>query len=177
MDFLLEDSLDPIIFFEGSLKHYGQVIDKFEEDVDFPSSKELDQFLQFICEELLPGKRPHEIWLMKRLVEGQGDLDKEAFYDFLAQMNLDVSPAIRRSIEGFLDLSFFAQTAAGRYGEPIIVPGLPVFRLNATIQDFLRHASIKELTLDMLETALKRTTRSEERRVGKECRSRWSPYH
>ena len=24
---------------------------------------------------------------------------------------------------------------------------------------------------------LARTTRSEERRVGKECRSRWSPYH
>ena len=24
---------------------------------------------------------------------------------------------------------------------------------------------------------LERTTRSEERRVGKECRSRWSPYH
>ena len=24
---------------------------------------------------------------------------------------------------------------------------------------------------------LKRTYRSEERRVGKECRSRWSPYH
>ena len=24
---------------------------------------------------------------------------------------------------------------------------------------------------------LTRTTRSEERRVGKECRSRWSPYH
>ena len=28
------------------------------------------------------------------------------------------------------------------------------------------------------EAALEReTTRSEERRVGKECRSRWSPYH
>ena len=27
------------------------------------------------------------------------------------------------------------------------------------------------------ETGLKKTTRSEERRVGKECRSRWSPYH
>ena len=26
-------------------------------------------------------------------------------------------------------------------------------------------------------TQSKRTTRSEERRVGKECRSRWSPYH
>ena len=31
---------------------------------------------------------------------------------------------------------------------------------------------------NMLEGALKSlTTRSEERRVGKECRSRWSPYH
>ena len=26
-------------------------------------------------------------------------------------------------------------------------------------------------------TTLKSITRSEERRVGKECRSRWSPYH
>ena len=27
------------------------------------------------------------------------------------------------------------------------------------------------------EAELAKTTRSEERRVGKECRSRWSPYH
>ena len=31
------------------------------------------------------------------------------------------------------------------------------------------------LTVDMLSDS--GTTRSEERRVGKECRSRWSPYH
>ena len=31
-----------------------------------------------------------------------------------------------------------------------------------------------EAVADMLARA---TTRSEERRVGKECRSRWSPYH
>ena len=31
---------------------------------------------------------------------------------------------------------------------------------------------------DLLELLLKQATRrSEERRVGKECRSRWSPYH
>ena len=32
----------------------------------------------------------------------------------------------------------------------------------------------KESVLEAIELAL---TRSEERRVGKECRSRWSPYH
>ena len=41
------------------------------------------------------------------------------------------------------------------------------------------HAKIGELTLenDFLEVALGKAGRSEERRVGKECRSRWSPYH
>ena len=33
------------------------------------------------------------------------------------------------------------------------------------------------MTPDALETAYLAAKRSEERRVGKECRSRWSPYH
>ena len=35
----------------------------------------------------------------------------------------------------------------------------------------------KPYTVDMLKGTVGATTRSEERRVGKECRSRWSPYH
>ena len=37
----------------------------------------------------------------------------------------------------------------------------------------------KESQADQTEDSVKEaeTTRSEERRVGKECRSRWSPYH
>ena len=31
--------------------------------------------------------------------------------------------------------------------------------------------------VNWLRTIIKALTRSEERRVGKECRSRWSPYH
>ncbi|HBK90194.1 MAG TPA: hypothetical protein DDZ68_00840 [Parvularcula sp.] len=34
-----------------------------------------------------------------------------------------------------------------------------------------------KFVLDELELATRRGVRSEERRVGKECRSRWSPYH
>ena len=33
------------------------------------------------------------------------------------------------------------------------------------------------LVVPALDDAVKSTPRSEERRVGKECRSRWSPYH
>ena len=35
----------------------------------------------------------------------------------------------------------------------------------------------RELIADCVETMIRAHHRSEERRVGKECRSRWSPYH
>ena len=34
-----------------------------------------------------------------------------------------------------------------------------------------------ELYPETIEKVIKKGSRSEERRVGKECRSRWSPYH
>src|SRR2546421_2568730 len=38
-------------------------------------------------------------------------------------------------------------------------------------------SNLREITGDVLQTLSPREERSEERRVGKECRSRWSPYH
>ena len=36
---------------------------------------------------------------------------------------------------------------------------------------------VRDEEIGQVEAALQILTRSEERRVGKECRSRWSPYH
>ena len=38
-------------------------------------------------------------------------------------------------------------------------------------------AVLNNATAPIIEANTKAETRSEERRVGKECRSRWSPYH
>src|ERR1051326_4225159 len=51
-------------------------------------------------------------------------------------------------------------------------------RLNRIIGDFLAYSRDKNLKMSRVDlVALLEDTRSEERRVGKECRSRWSPYH
>src|SRR2546429_5993077 len=42
-----------------------------------------------------------------------------------------------------------------------------------SVRDFLKVITVQELT----RAGLRSLGRSEERRVGKECRSRWSPYH
>ena len=49
-----------------------------------------------------------------------------------------------------------------------------------TIEDLKRCLSLEELVYNYYSGELEiwlRKIRSEERRVGKECRSRWSPYH
>ena len=51
------------------------------------------------------------------------------------------------------------------------------FPAHLTVLEQMRDlASVKE-SLYELTTNMEHQSRSEERRVGKECRSRWSPYH
>ena len=45
------------------------------------------------------------------------------------------------------------------------------------VQIALLTASIEQLTTHLKTHKKDDSSRSEERRVGKECRSRWSPYH
>ena len=65
-------------------------------------------------------------------------------------------------------------------------PMLQVIHGGASARPFITHMNAFDMDLYLriaTEIYLKRavvggvTTRSEERRVGKECRSRWSPYH
>ena len=50
--------------------------------------------------------------------------------------------------------------------------------LTAAITTVLAKKGLSELrSFDSIDNALEEKERSEERRVGKECRSRWSPYH
>ena len=66
------------------------------------------------------------------------------------------------------DLGSLASIASGGFGE--------VFRTGFRLPGYRGALAYKELksSLSQEEYSL---CRSEERRVGKECRSRWSPYH
>ena len=46
-----------------------------------------------------------------------------------------------------------------------------------TQQELYERTGKAIVSLDDLDAVRRRVARSEERRVGKECRSRWSPYH
>ena len=82
-----------------------------------------------------------------------------------------------RALEDELGIQVFARH--GKRLVSITEPGKAVLsiaeRILAEAQN-LRRAG-EEFANDALGTLTIAATRSEERRVGKECRSRWSPYH
>ena len=67
----------------------------------------------------------------------------------------------------------------------VTVPTLPVIlgvvKLEPNIEGFIDKefilVAVKLLASDITTKPSPTSLRSEERRVGKECRSRWSPYH
>ena len=60
----------------------------------------------------------------------------------------------------------YADDVVEKFCELAVKNGMDILRIFDALND-----------LRNLETAVRAVLRSEERRVGKECRSRWSPYH
>jgi len=91
----------------------------------------------------------------------------------LRQATRDLEPG---ALNSFLDLITFQFL-------PYPVRGLLVVVAGLTLMGFGAYRTIRALTSPFMPTAGGRLVeliyqrRSEERRVGKECRSRWSPYH
>ena len=67
------------------------------------------------------------------------------------------------------DIKVSWQAALGLFGKPVMKGISLIVACLAKGIDILEMNSFAELQLAL--------SRSEERRVGKECRSRWSPYH
>src|SRR5256885_6215010 len=57
------------------------------------------------------------------------------------------------------------------------VGGVTIVDISGRIVLGEESAALRDLVCDLLSKGHKKILRSEERRVGKECRSRWSPYH
>ena len=88
-------------------------------------------------------------------------------------MIVEDEPALRSGTEQFLRQRGFAVLTAVSGEE-----ALEKFaRADVIILDIMLPGVSGIETLHQIRRTSDVTTRSEERRVGKECRSRWSPYH
>src|ERR1039458_9601357 len=108
-----------------------------------------------------------------------------AFSEALAR-DIDYAP-VRSNLDRMQNLTTLGAESVAREVEPnntmtmanIIAPGRPVEgEIEAAVDDLdYFRITTPPAPRDILSIEITNHSRSEERRVGKECRSRWSPYH
>src|SRR2546429_4699131 len=102
----------------------------------------------------------------RRMTYAQVEREATAFGEALA--GLGVQPGDRLAVDLPNWPEWVVTLLAAVYRSVVLVPLDPSLTAHE-LKYQLRHAEVRAAVLA--------ETRSEERRVGKECRSRWSPYH
>ncbi|CYV19473.1 type III restriction protein res subunit [Streptococcus suis] len=155
-DFVKLNSIDPLVFFENSsFQNYGDVINKFSEETILLSEVE-KRFLNFITFEILNGKRKHELYLLKLLVENEGLVSSDKWFEFIIEHDLDFQTDVLDSVTRVLDLSFLKAQEQKKYGsDPLVDFDGDMYRLNNAVYQSLENNSIfAQLFIDTIKTGI-----------------------
>ncbi|HEM5989305.1 TPA: DUF3427 domain-containing protein [Streptococcus suis] len=155
-DFVKLNSIDPLVFFENSsFQNYGDVINKFSEETILLSEVE-KRFLNFITFEILNGKRKHELYLLKLLVENKGLVSSDKWFECIIEHDLDFQTDVLDSVTRVLDLSFLKAQEQKKYGDESLVSFEgDVYSLNKTVyQSLMKNNKFARLFFDVIETGI-----------------------
>ncbi|HFI0736527.1 TPA: DEAD/DEAH box helicase [Streptococcus suis] len=155
-DFIKLNSIDPLVFFENSsFQNYGDVINKFSEEPILLSEVE-KRFLNFITFEILNGKRKHELYLLKLLVENEGLVSSDKWFECIIEHDLDFQTDVLDSVTRVLDLSFLKAQEQKKYGDESLVSFEgDVYSLNKTVyQSLMKNNKFARLFFDVIETGI-----------------------
>jgi len=154
LDFARFDLVDPNVIARKQ-KNYLRFLNKIGASDQVANSYQ-DAVLTLISEELLNGKRPHEILLLKELLSNAGELSIKNFRDLLSHNQLNADPATLSSVLAVLSLEFFTDAEAMKYGsEPIVILYDETYKLGQKFQNaYTENLVFNEHIRDALETGL-----------------------
>ncbi|NQJ68140.1 DEAD/DEAH box helicase [Streptococcus suis] len=155
-DFVKLNSIDPLVFFENSsFQNYGDVINKFSEETILLSEVE-KRFLNFITFEILNGKRKHELYLLKLLVENDGLVSSDKWFECIIEHDLEFQTDVLDSVTRVLELSFLKAQEQKKYGDESLVSFEgDVYSLNKTVyQSLMKNNKFARLFFDVIETGI-----------------------
>lgn len=156
LDFVKLNSIDPLVFFENSsFQNYGDVINKFSEEIILLSEVE-KRFLNFITFEILNGKRKHELYLLKLLIENAGIASSDRWFECIIEHDLDFQTDVLDSVTRVLNLSFLKAQEQKKFGsDPLVNFDGNTYRLNKEIyQSLLNNKKFAQLFFDVIETGI-----------------------
>lgn len=117
LDFARHETMDPVVV-GTKYGNYAEIIRRFEPFDESASAvtESANRILTMLTTELLNGKRPHELLLLRELMAGRRPVTREAYVQQLTDLELDASDRVVRSVERVLSLEWFTDSERKKYG-------------------------------------------------------------
>lgn len=142
-DFARFDLADPVaVATAASAKNYWSLVKKFKDTERDPSSEQAAA-LRFLSTQILDGKRPHELLLLRALVQKLDDpadivaISAAEFSGLLSSLKLDADENVLRSLRLIFSLDFFTDTERPKLGIPIIAGDESTFVLSSAFAGWM----------------------------------------
>jgi hypothetical protein len=119
LDFARFDLVDPMVI-ATKQKNYWRFLAKVGAR-DRPGGTYEDAALTFLSAELLNGKRPHELLLLDAVLSNTGGVTEQDFIAALGDNSLAHDTATLASVLGVLNLAFFTEAEATKYGATPVI--------------------------------------------------------
>lgn len=156
-DFIENKSIDPIVFFDNNnINNYLDVLRTVKEERFNIKDSYAQAILSFLSCELLNGKRPHELLLLKLLLNNNGKISKTQYYNYLENQSVYFDEKIIKSTERVLNLSFFKKSDRKKYGEYLLVVEDDNYVFKDDLINLLDNDNFKILFDDVIESGLLR---------------------
>ncbi|WP_274308944.1 DUF3427 domain-containing protein [Solibacillus daqui] len=151
IDFIQQNSLDPEVIINYSPNYYDFLL-KLKEDIA-PITDYEKSILALIGKDFLPGKRIHELLLLKLLAE-QETLSEQQFISVLHDHNAYLNEDTLLGIENVFSLNFFVEVDKKKFGQkPVIIKSNSNYMFNEELQLSLQDANFKQYFVDLLDCA------------------------
>ncbi|MFN4214776.1 DUF3427 domain-containing protein [Exiguobacterium sp.] len=157
IDFIENHSMDPVVI-ASKRGHYGAFLNTVETDT-LVLSRTHEQLLLMVTQELLSGKRLHEVLLLKVLLDQECVLKSE-FVKLLQERTIRFDEDTLTSMENVLSLTFFNEADQIKYGGSALISlENQTYQLSSHIASLLQNEWFKRLLNDVLDAALARGSR------------------
>ncbi|WKA58297.1 DEAD/DEAH box helicase [Planococcus shenhongbingii] len=152
-DFIIHNSLDPLVIVQKYVNYYEFLL-KLKEIEPVLSTYE-EQVITMLSQELLNGKRKHEVVLLELLLI-EGSMSREKYLQELEKQGCVTNEETIKSVERILDLSFYTEATQKKYGnKPLVLfESMDSLSFNLEIAERLTANPIfKEMLIDIVNTA------------------------
>lgn len=157
-DYIQMDSIDPLVFFQGNIKHYGNFLLKMKHAEWIVKSDYGNKILMFVSKELLSGVRSHELVLMKLLLERKSISIAQCKEEF-SKRNLTSDNKTIESVNRVVSFEFFDIKTKEKYGQEFIIVNQGKYQFSDRLQNVLKDKVFVTLLRDAIDAGLLRASR------------------